>query len=322
MPDVEDRRLSDREEHGAPLGRAVSGASARAVLVVDRAIAAEPRGVTASAGEAPRAAHPVAAVDHHRARLGPRSPREDRAGRTEYLLRRRRGQIRRRHRASGGLTETPGRAGIGPGNLQDDLRKRAGIDLAATEGARQEHVEEPGIDQLGDEGGRQPPVLLDQRGIGLDFGRERARARDVVFSKLHALDLSRLSHRSAALRSSSPVHRGMSPGPNLGTNALAGQRGGRRHRPPILRRGGRIAHTRRMAAAPPASRRVVFFTSYNPGDRASIGSALEEARRFDRGVSTRPKFDRGTTSRISSGAARRPGGHRRFVARGHVHGTT
>jgi hypothetical protein len=30
---------------------------------------------------------------------------------------------------------------------------------------------------------------------------------------------------------------------------------------PILRRGGRIAHTRRMAAAPPASRRVVFVTS-------------------------------------------------------------
>ena len=76
-----------------------------------------------------------------------------------------------------------------------------------------------------------------------------------------------------------------------------------------------------MAAATPASRRVVFITSkywkatskvgpkiiqytycrlpilapsflrsprpnvvlYNPGDRASIGSALEEARRFDRG---------------------------------------
>jgi hypothetical protein len=37
-------------------------------------------------------------------------------------------------------------------------------------------VEEPGIDQLGDEGGRQPPVLLDQRGIGLDLGND-ARAR-------------------------------------------------------------------------------------------------------------------------------------------------
>src|SRR6186713_2455760 len=36
---------------------------------------------------------------------------------------------------------------------------------------------------------------------------------------------------------------------------------GRPHPPPILRGGGRIAHTRRMAAAPPASRRVVFITS-------------------------------------------------------------
>ena len=84
-------------------------------------------------------------------------------------------------------------------------RKGAGIDLAAAERARQEHVEEPGVDQLGDEGGRQPPILLDQRGIGLDLGRERARPGDVVFSKPHALDLSRMSHRSEALRSSSPV---------------------------------------------------------------------------------------------------------------------
>jgi hypothetical protein len=147
-------------------------------------------------------------------------------------------------------------------------------------------VEEPGIDQLGDEGGRQPPVLLDQRGIGLDLGRERARPGDVVLPKLHALDLSRMSHRSAALRSSSPVRRRQFTVECRRAPIWAQMRRqvneGSLHQPPILHRGGRVAHTRRMAAAPPASRRVVFVTSNNPGDRASIGSALEEARRFGR----------------------------------------
>jgi len=105
-----------------------------------------------------------------------------------------------------------------------------------------------------------------------------------------------------------------------------------------------------MAAVPPASRRVVFVTSKYWKATSKVGfhfpahsfarggwdvvfitthlnwlatalhprrpreyrSALDEARRFDRGRVDTAGFGRGTTSRIGSGEARHLEGRRRF----------
>ena len=137
VPDVHDGGLPGREEHGAAVGGAVRGGAGSSSL--DGTVAAEPRGVTAAAGEAPRAVDAVAAVHRDRARVIARAPGQHRARGPEDLARGLRREIGRGHGAAGGLAETPRRARVVLGDLLDDLDERERIHLAAVEEAREEH---------------------------------------------------------------------------------------------------------------------------------------------------------------------------------------
>jgi len=176
VPDVVERRAHRRQEHRAPLVRAVGAPARRAVGLVDRAVGAEPRGVPAAAREAPPAADPVAAVRRDRARARPRPPDEDRARIVaEDLARHVRAQVGRDHRAPRRLAEAPRRARVGLCDRLDDLHERDGIDLGAAERGGEQEAEQPGVVERRDDRLGEPalPVGL-VRGRG-DRGRQAPR---------------------------------------------------------------------------------------------------------------------------------------------------
>ena len=125
-----------------------SGAApGRAVGLLDGTVAAEPGGMAAAAGEAPRAGDAIAAVHRDRARVIARAPGQHRARGAEDLARGLRREIGRGHGAAGGLAEAPRRARVVPGDLLDDLDEREGIHLAPVEEAGQEQPEERGVEE-------------------------------------------------------------------------------------------------------------------------------------------------------------------------------
>jgi len=89
----------------------------------------------AAARERPRAAHPVAAVDHD-GLSKVRARRHHGARIAEHGVRDLRFQIGGRDRAAAGLADAPGRAGVGLGDLLDGLQIDGRLDLRAATRAR------------------------------------------------------------------------------------------------------------------------------------------------------------------------------------------
>ena len=207
VPGVDERRLRDGEEHGAALGRAPwwCGGATRPRRRSDNSRRATWRDGTrwrsstcrspGSRRPPPRRVPPapVPTRGSSRAHRRPPSPRRESDTWPTSSIQRPESHTRPCWQ-------------FRSGDLQDDPRKGAGIDLAAAERARQEHVEEPGVDQLGDEGGRQAAdPARSARHWPRSRGGARAPGRRSALSKPHALDFSRMSHHSEALRSSSPA---------------------------------------------------------------------------------------------------------------------
>ena len=150
----------------------------RAVLVVDRHMAAEPGRVVAAAREAPCCGHPVAALDDSRL-AGPGAPGEDAARPAKHLLCRGRVEIGGSHRAAGALVQAPRRAGVALGDLFDDPNVRGGQKLGAAQRARQQHAKKPALDHRRDDRLRQFALPLDIGCGGGELGNEGARPLEV-----------------------------------------------------------------------------------------------------------------------------------------------
>src|SRR5262249_59654533 len=75
VPDVLHPRAARRKQHRPRLVTAVRAPTRRPVGLVDRAVAAEPRGMATTAGKAPRPGHAITAVGDDGPRAGSGTPR-------------------------------------------------------------------------------------------------------------------------------------------------------------------------------------------------------------------------------------------------------
>ncbi len=173
---------SAAHQHGALLVHAARLELRRAVGLEDRAMRAEPGGVTAAGGERPYPGHPITTVAFDRLDLGAGAPGQHRARIVaEDRARHRQVEIGRRHRAAAGLAETPGGRAVGARDGLDHMEEGDGVGLDPVRRARQQQAEQFRLVQAVEQGRRQPPATLDLVGSSRNRRADGGRPRDHAF---------------------------------------------------------------------------------------------------------------------------------------------
>ena len=179
VPDVGPFDVLGAHQHGALLRNAVGFEFGRAVGLEDRAMRAEPAGVTAAGSECPHPGDFISAVAFDCLDLGAGAPGEHRARIVaEDRTRHRQVEIGRRHRATAGLAEAPGGRTVGACDGLDHMEEGNGIGLDPVRRARQQEAEQFRLMQLVEQGWRQTTAALDLVGGGCDRCADRLGARD------------------------------------------------------------------------------------------------------------------------------------------------
>ena len=174
VPGVEQLRLGDRHEEVARL-RQIALHPDLAVLD-DLGVGRDPRGV-AAAGAEPLAAggtgDAIATRHHDRLRGRGRRVRHDGARHVDPDRARHRPRHPRRVGAEdGALIQAPAGARVGLADLLDHQDVGRQVDLAAADGARDRHVEQPGVRHRLEERARQLAPRLDLVGGGANLGHD------------------------------------------------------------------------------------------------------------------------------------------------------
>ena len=169
VPGIEQFHVVGRDEQVTRFRLAAFQLPGLAVLD-NEGVRGHPGGVLAAGTEALVAGHAVSTGYHdclcrRRRRVGDDAARRVDPDRARHLTR----HAGRKGRKDATLVDNPAGAGVGLAEFFDDLDVSRQVEFRAPQGARQGHVEQPGVRQCLEERARQLPVGVDLVGAGANF---------------------------------------------------------------------------------------------------------------------------------------------------------